>query len=255
MPRSVPANPPNVNAARQARVICETRTALNTPPDLAQNGIPLWRRAAVWPVAVLIRMWWRTIRVSLPAKDLAVVSLQGEPTLFVLWHNRLFMAADIVRRYRAGHPLYSLISASKDGAWLNALFSALGLRTVRGSSSRLGREAASDLLEVLGAGNDVGITPDGPRGPLYEMKPGAFVVARRARTRVVLAGMDFESSWRMASWDGFHVPRPFSRVHLRFETVDAGQLDDRDEAAQLLGGRLAEMNPDRIPAPPVRRRA
>ena len=251
----MPANYPRVNAARQARVICETSAALNTPLDTPAQGVPLWKRAAVLPAAVLIRLWWRTIRVQLPDRDLAVVSLRGEPTLFVLWHNRLFMAADVVRRYRAGQPLYSLISASKDGAWLTAFFSALGLRTVRGSSSRLGREAASDLLEVLRAGNDVGITPDGPRGPVYEMKPGAFVVARRARTRVVLAGMDFESSWRMASWDGFHVPRPFSRVHMRFEVVDAGQLDDREEAAQQLGRRLAEMNPDRTPAPPVRRRA
>jgi lysophospholipid acyltransferase (LPLAT)-like uncharacterized protein len=200
-------------------------------------------------------MWWRTIRISLPPEDLAVISHQGEPTLFVLWHNRLFLAADVARLYRGGHPLYSLISASKDGAWLAALFSALGLRAVRGSSSRLGREATSDLLEVLRSGCDVGITPDGPRGPVYEMKPGAFVVARRARTRVVLVGMDFESSWRMASWDGFHVPKPFSQVHMRFETVDAGQLDDRDDAAQQLGGRLAEMNPDRRPAPPVRRQA
>lgn len=255
MPRSVPAKPPPVNAARQARFICETRTALNTTPDLTQIGIPLWRRAAVWPVAVLIRLWWKTLRVSLPAEDLAVISLQGEPTLFVLWHNRLFMAADIVRRYRSGHPLYSLISASKDGAWLAALFSALGLRAVRGSSSRLGREAASDLLEALRSGCDVGITPDGPRGPVYGMKPGAFVVAKRARTRAVLVGMDFESSWRMASWDGFHVPRPFSRVHMRFETVDVGQLDDRGEAALQLGRRLAQMNPDRIAAPAVRSRA
>ncbi len=255
MPRSVHANSPRVNAARQARVICETRTALNTPTDSPSRGVPLWKRAAVWPAAFVIRLWWRTLKVQLPDKDLAVISFRGEPTLFILWHNRLFMAADVVRRYRADQPLYSLISASKDGAWLTAFFSALGLRTVRGSSSKLGREAASDLLEVLRAGNDVGITPDGPRGPVYEMKPGAFVVAKRSRTRVVLAGMDFESSWRMASWDGFHVPRPFSRVHMRFETVDAGQLDDRDEAAQQLGSRLAEMNPDRVPAPPVRRRA
>jgi lysophospholipid acyltransferase (LPLAT)-like uncharacterized protein len=254
MHRSVHANPPRVNAARQACINCETRAALNTPPETPSNGIPLWRRAAVWPVAAVIQLWWMTIRVQMPDEDLKVVTHQGEPTLFILWHNRLFMAADVVRRYRAGHPLYSLISASSDGAWLAALFSALGLRAVRGSSSRLGREATSDLLEVLRAGSDVGITPDGPRGPAYEMKPGAFVVARRARTRVVLTGMDFESSWRLASWDGFHIPHPFSRVHMRFVTVDAIELDDRDEAARQLGRRLVELNPDRSPAP-VRRRA
>jgi lysophospholipid acyltransferase (LPLAT)-like uncharacterized protein len=194
------------------------------------------------------------MRVSIPAEDRKVVSQLGEPTIFILWHNRLFMAADVVRRYRSGHPLYSLISASNDGAWLAALFSALGVRAVRGSSSRLGREAATDLLEVLAAGCDVGITPDGPRGPAYEMKPGALVVARRARTRVVLAGMDFESSWRLSSWDGFHIPKPFSRIHMRFQIAAPGELEDRDEAALELGRRLVGLNPDRTGAP-VRKRA
>jgi lysophospholipid acyltransferase (LPLAT)-like uncharacterized protein len=254
MHRSVPAKRPLVNAARQACVICETRTTLNTSPESPPDAIPLWRRVAVWPFAALIRIWWMTLRVEIAPEDLRVVSLQGEPTIFVLWHNRLFMAAWMIRTYRGGHPLYSLISASNDGAWLTALFSSLGVRAVRGSSSRLGREAVNDLMEVLRQGFDVGITPDGPRGPMYEMKPGALVVARRGRTRVVLIGADFESSWRTASWDGFHIPKPFSRVHLRYVEAGLDEANDRDEAALDLGRRLAEVNPDRVPAP-VRNRA
>src|SRR5580700_7325056 len=110
MHRSVPANPPLVNAARQARVNCETRAALNSPPDSPPDAIPLWRRAAIWPVAMIVRLWWLTLRVTVPDEDLRVITLQGEPTLFVQWHNRLFLTADIVRRYRGGHPIYSMIS-------------------------------------------------------------------------------------------------------------------------------------------------
>jgi lysophospholipid acyltransferase (LPLAT)-like uncharacterized protein len=229
------------------------KSTLKTPPETQAPGNALWRRIAVWPLSALIRLWWRTIRVRIPAEDLKIVSHQGEPTIFVLWHNRLFMAADVVRRFRSGHPLYSLISASKDGAWLTALFMNLGLRVVRGSSSRGGREAANDLLEVIRAGHDVGITPDGPRGPCYHMKPGALVVARRARVRVVLSGFDFESSWRLATWDGLHVPKPFSLVHMRCVVAEPIELDDRDEAARELGLRLVELNPDRTQTP-VRRR-
>jgi lysophospholipid acyltransferase (LPLAT)-like uncharacterized protein len=214
----------------------------------------MWRRAAIWPLAAAVRLWWLTLRVTVPAADLGVIEHQGEPTLFIQWHNRLFLTADIVRRYRGGHPIYSMISASGDGAWLAAFFSSMGLRAVRGSSSRLGREAATAMVEALRNGCDAGITPDGPRGPAYEMKPGALIVARRARTRVVLVGIDFESSWRLSSWDGFHLPKPFSRVHMRFETAQPAELEDREEAARLLGTRLREMNPDRKPAP-VRRTA
>jgi lysophospholipid acyltransferase (LPLAT)-like uncharacterized protein len=253
MPRSVPANPRLVNAARHACGICETRAPLKTSPETHVHGTKLWRRIAVWPLSALMRLWWRTIRVHISEEDRRVVTHQGEPTIFVLWHNRLFMAADVVRLFRSGRPLYSLISASKDGAWLTAFFTNLGLRVVRGSSSRRGRQAAADLLDVVRAGHDVGITPDGPRGPCYQMKPGALIVARRARIRIVLAGFDFESSWRMPSWDGFHVPKPFSVVRMRFVAAEPMDVEDRDEAALELGRQLAELNPDRKPAP-VRRR-
>jgi lysophospholipid acyltransferase (LPLAT)-like uncharacterized protein len=194
-----------------------------------------------------------TLRVSIPEEDRRVVALQGQPTIFILWHNRLFIAAELARRFRGGHPMCGLISASRDGGWLSAFYSASGVKVIRGSSSRLGREGAAALIEELRSGSDAGITPDGPRGPVYEMKPGALTVARRAHSRVVLAGIDFESSWRMASWDGFHLPKPFSRVHVRIIEVAADEMDDRDEAARKLGGRLAEINPDRTSAP-VRRR-
>jgi lysophospholipid acyltransferase (LPLAT)-like uncharacterized protein len=254
MPRSVPAKHAFVNAARQARAICETSAALNTPPERHLHGLPLWRRAAVWPLAAAVRLWSSTLRFSMSAEDLHNVTQTAQPTLYILWHNRLFVIAEMVRRYRGGRPTYALISASRDGAWLSAFFSSAGLKPVRGSSSRLGREAVTALVEELRAGNDVGITPDGPRGPAYELKPGALVVARRARTRVMLVGMDFESSWRLPSWDGFYLPKPFSRVHVRCAVLGSDALKDRDEAARQLGERLAEINPDRKPAP-VRRRA
>jgi len=254
MARSVPAKPGFVNAARQARVICETRAALNTPPETHVHRLPLWWRAAVWPLAAIVRLWSMTLRIAIGPEDLRNITLRGEPIIFVLWHNRLFVSFEIVRRYRRGHPLFGLVSASRDGAWMSAFLSRGGVNAVRGSSSSLGREAATALVEELRAGNDVAITPDGPRGPAYELKPGALIVARRAGTKVMLVGIDFESSWRLPSWDGFHLPKPFSRIHLRCVPVGPGALENPDEAALQLGGRLAEINPDRKPAP-VRRRA
>jgi lysophospholipid acyltransferase (LPLAT)-like uncharacterized protein len=238
---------------RRASFAREERT-LNTPQDKHVYGISLWRRAAVWPLAAVMRLWAMTIRVKIVAGDAGVVRHTGEPTIFILWHNRLFMAAEYVRRYRTGQPIYGLVSASRDGAWLAAYYSVVGLRAVRGSSSRLGREAAATLVDVLRAGNDIGITPDGPRGPMYDIKPGAVIVARRARARVVIVGMDFESAWRLPSWDGFYIPKPFSRIYMRFEVFGVDRLLDRDEGLRAIAGHLVEMNPDRMPAP-VRKRA
>jgi lysophospholipid acyltransferase (LPLAT)-like uncharacterized protein len=208
----------------------------------------------MWPLSLVLRLWWSTIRMEMAPADLAVITRQGHPILFVLWHNRLFMTPEIVRRFRGGHPLYGLISASKDGDWLAALFTSVGLGAIRGSSSRFGREAVGAVVEALNSGRDVGITPDGPRGPLYVMKPGALVFGRRTSASVALVGMDFGSAWRLRSWDGFYLPRPFSRIQMRFEFADVAGLDGSENAARSLAARLSAMNPDRTSVA-VRRKA
>jgi len=199
----------------------------------------------MWPFALLLKLWGRTLRFETTPEDFANYTKRDVPVAIVLWHNRLFLAAEIVRRFRQGRPAYALVSASQDGAWLTAFFSLVGMRTVRGSSSRLGREAASDLVEVMRAGHDIGITPDGPRGPCYEMKPGAIIVPRRTGAPLLLVGAEFTSAWRLGSWDRFCLPRPFSRVRMRCEVIANDQLADRDAAAARIQARLLALNPDK----------
>lgn len=199
----------------------------------------------LWPAAALLRLWGRSLRFELDANDLRNVTKRDVPVAFVVWHNRLFLTPEIFRRYRGRRPLIALISASGDGAWLAAFFSLIGMRAARGSSSRLGREAATALVDAQRAGYDIGITPDGPRGPCYDLKPGAIIVPRRTGSPLLLIGGDFSSAWRLRSWDGFYLPKPFSRVRLRCELVLADQLADRDAAFALVRDRMLALNPDR----------
>jgi lysophospholipid acyltransferase (LPLAT)-like uncharacterized protein len=203
-----------------------------------------WRRALLWPAGLLLRLWGRSLRFKVTPEDWERYTKRDEPVAIILWHNRLFLAAEIVRRFRTGRPAYALVSASQDGAWLTAFFQLAGLRAVRGSSSRLGREAATALVDTLRAGHDVGITPDGPRGPCYEFKPGAIIVARRTRAPLLLVGAEFTAAWRLRSWDRFCLPRPFSRVRMRCEIIPAAALADRDEAIVQVRERLVALNPD-----------
>ncbi len=214
-------------------------------PTATVHEIAGWRRVLLWPFGLLVRLWGLSLRFDLTPADWAAYRKCDVPVAMVLWHNRLFLAAEIVRRFRAGRIPYALVSASQDGAWLSAFFSLAGLKTVRGSSSRLGREAATALVDTLRAGHDIGITPDGPRGPRYEVKPGSVIVARRTRAPLLLIGGEFEAAWQLRSWDRFCVPQPFSRVRMRCEVVLPDQLADRDAAVALLQARLAALNPDR----------
>lgn len=216
-----------------------------TPDDMGPHEVSGWRSLVLWPLGLLARLWTRTLRFEIAPEERRLFERRDAPLAFVLWHNRLFLVAEFHRRYRGGRPVYGLVSASRDGAWLAAFFSLVGMRAVRGSSSRLGREGASALVRVLREGHDVGITPDGPRGPCYDFKPGALVVARRAGARVLLLGGEFEAAWRLRSWDGFYLPRPFSRVRVRCEDVGPDALADLEAAAARAAARLLEINPDR----------
>ena len=199
----------------------------------------------MWPFAILVRFWGMTLRFEISPEDVVTFSKRDVPVAFVLWHNRLFLASEIHRRYRHHRLLYALISASKDGAWLEAFFSMVGgMGAARGSSSRLGREAANALVEVQRDGHDIGITPDGPRGPCYDFKPGAVIVPRRTGAPLLLVGGEFTRAWRMRSWDRFYLPLPFSRVCMRCEVITPDQLADRDAAVALIQERLRVINPD-----------
>jgi len=262
--RSAPS--PHRNFRLAACVLCATTEVLNPPsnhpPDApvvtpvdptpaGAHAIAGWRRAALWPLALMMKLWGRSLRFETTPDDLRAFTKNDEPVAIVLWHNRLFLSAEIVRRYRQGRPAYALVSASQDGAWLSAFFSLAGMRTVRGSSSRLGREAASALVEVLRAGLDIGITPDGPRGPCYDFKPGALIVARRTKTPLLLIGAEFESAWQLRSWDRFYLPKPFSRVRMRCQHVPAAELSQREAAAAAIAVRLLSINPDAMPSAPA----
>ena len=236
-----PQQPPRLNPSPA------NSAPLSAPTDAKPevHGIAGWRSLVLWPFGLLVRLWGRSLRFDLTPEDLRSYEKRDQPIALVLWHNRLFLSAEIFRRFRGGRPAYALISSSRDGAWLAAFFQLAGLRAVRGSSSRLGREAASALVETLREGHDIGITPDGPRGPCYELKAGALIVTRRTQTPLLLIGAEFESAWRVKSWDKFYVPKPFSRVRMRGEIVPASALADRDTAAEAIRARLLEINPDR----------
>jgi lysophospholipid acyltransferase (LPLAT)-like uncharacterized protein len=201
-----------------------------------------WKLVLAHVAGLLMRLWVATLRITIDEPSRKRLSAMQGPTLFVLWHNRLFIAGHLARTYRAGRPLHALISTSNDGAWLTAFFATMGLKAVRGSSSKGGREAVTELLQVLRDGGDAGITPDGPRGPIYVAKPGALLLARRSGALIAMLGVDYEAAWRLRSWDGFVLPRPFSRVHLTIRPYVFCMADEAEELARF-NAALCAINP------------
>ena len=216
------------------------------------NEVAGWRLLVLFPLAFLMRLWCATLRFRFPDESSRqAVEDTSKPLVCLFWHNRLFIAAEAYRRFRSKRRMFGLVSASKDGAWLAGFFKLIGIGAIRGSSSYGGTQAIRDLISALNDGHDITITPDGPRGPLYELKPGAFLVARKSQAPLLLGSCSFSSAWRLKSWDGFYLPKPFSTVTFHCKCYDS--LDTLLEkypetgGAQLLKQELMSMTHDDDP--------
>lgn len=173
------------------------------------------------------RGWWLRWLVALVGTTVryrvvdphGVLGLAGrEPVIFVFWHNRIFLMPHLFRRYwrrRGRDRVAVLISRSRDGQLLADVLAAFRLRCVRGSSSRGGAEALRELSQLVREGFDVGITPDGPRGPRYVLQPGCVRLAELTGAPLVPVGYVLTRKITLRSWDAFQIPVPFARCEVR----------------------------------------
>ncbi len=176
-----------------------------------------WRGRALIEFGVgLFRLWARTLRfrVEDPANILA--ASRDQAFILAVWHNRLLLLPPVFSLCFPHRHNVGLISASSDGDVVSILVERFGHGTVRGSTSRKGVIALRQLVDALAAGTNVLITPDGPRGPLYEVGQGVIFLAQKSGAAVVPMHMEYSSTWRLKSWDRFFVPRPFSKVRIIF---------------------------------------
>jgi len=196
-----------------------------------------WR--ARWLIAVgfrLLQIWARTLRYEIDDRLGVVGKPINENYIAALWHNRLLLISYVLKRFTPHRPGAGLISASRDGDLVTDLTERFGFDVVRGSSSRLGASAILELTAVLASGRDVLITPDGPRGPAYDLGPGIIFLAQKSGAAVVPINMEYSAYWRVKSWDKFILPRPFSKVRVIFgqpHHVKSTSTDDEFEAERL----------------------
>jgi len=156
--------------------------------------------AASWRVELQHEDRWRPIY---EARRPHVYLLWHEALLPLLWHHRDQGVAIVV-------------SAAREGRYLADFATSLGYRALYGSSTRGGARALLAAVRELRAGRAVAFTPDGPRGPRRELKPGVIAAAQRGAAVVVPVHAESDRSWRLHSWDRMMIPKPFARVRISY---------------------------------------
>ena len=121
--------------------------------------------------------------------------------IYASWHQRFFPGITLFARRK---PISIMISRSRDGEIISRIVRLLGWYPVRGSSSKGGSQALRKIKKLVRKGYKVGHIVDGPTGPFGVVKPGLLII------------ISAEKKWIFNSWDRFIIPKPFSRVIIRF---------------------------------------
>jgi lysophospholipid acyltransferase (LPLAT)-like uncharacterized protein len=163
--------------------------------------------ALVW---AFIRFVYLTGRVTLEIDPAAQAYMRGgKNAVFAFWHARMMVMPMICP---PGRRMHVMISGHHDGLIIARAMRFFGFGIVQGSSRRGGREAARGAIEALERGDNVSITPDGPKGPAMKVQPGAAAIARNTGLPVIPVAFAARPCRRFRSWDRFVVALPFSRI-------------------------------------------
>ncbi len=160
---------------------------------------------------------------------------RGQHFIYALWHNRQVFFTYSHRGERAS----VMVSRSRDGEMIVKVMELSRIRASRGSSSRDSRAAIRDMMQLVREGWDLGITPDGPKGPVYEAKSGTPFLARKLGIPILPITNAMSNRLTLKSWDKFIVPLPFSRAVVRSGApIEVGPDDDLEAKAAELKASL-----------------
>ncbi|MEY2545408.1 MAG: hypothetical protein QOG48_525 [Verrucomicrobiota bacterium] len=189
----------------------------------------------------LFRLYIATLRITLDDRGGAASWPKTRRIIGSLWHNRLLLIPHVCAKFLPQRPDgAALISASRDGAIIADVVQRYGFEPVRGSSSRRGSSALLQLADIVASGRDPLITPDGPRGPAYELGGGIIFLAQKTGVPVIPMHMEYSRYWRVKSWDRFFIPKPFSKVRVIFGLPHHVRSTTTEDEFQAERARLQE---------------
>lgn len=166
-------------------------------------------------IAWIMRAIGMTIRWEI--RDVAgVFDSKRQGLIWGFWHNRLFLFPWTHQEWFPNIPGTILTSPSGDGQIIADVCESFGIQAARGSSSKpeKGMSALMTLAAKVREGHEIGITPDGPRGPIYTVQPGIVKLAQLTGVPIIPAHLHYSHFIQFKTWDKFMLPLPFAKVTL-----------------------------------------
>ena len=183
-----------------------------------------------WLIAIIMRGVGLTLRWRVKDYSGVTEGLVERPLILAFWHNQIFGMTLFYKKFLRQRHATVLTSSSRDGDVLTAVVGQFGYDAIRGSSNKRSTAVLREIVTFLkeGNGDDIVITPDGPRGPAYKLQAGVIKVSQLTGVPVLPIRLRYSKAISLKTWDRFRIPWPFSRVDVVLEKLQSyPDLPDR----------------------------
>lgn len=168
-----------------------------------------------------------------------ITAVSEEQHVCVCWHGELFMSPQAYRDIHKKHPASAIISQHFDGALMAGTLNIFGIKPLRGSSRKGAQKVLLQAFRSIKQGEEVLITPDGPKGPRHTVNDGAIGLALKSKLPIFVINFTAQRFWQLNSWDKFVIPKPFSKVDFYIQSISLEGME-LGEAKEYLHAKMLE---------------
>jgi lysophospholipid acyltransferase (LPLAT)-like uncharacterized protein len=210
---------------------------MTTEKRKVEKGNRLWFKMVLFLVPRLVTGYFRlvdlTSRKIFLNREYEDQICKKRPFACACFHGTMLFPVYYCRRY----PGVVMVSRSWDGEVIDRSIRRMGYDTTRGSSSRGGKEALWEMIDIINERKYCsGLAVDAPRGPSRQVKIGIVVVAKETGQPVVPMVSWATRQIQFKSWDSMILPLPFSTIVIAFgkpTDVPAGLGNEEYENLRL----------------------
>ncbi|RUM64316.1 MAG: hypothetical protein DSZ04_02655 [Sulfurimonas sp.] len=183
----------------------------------------------------IIRLLYYTNKIKFHSPD----TITETSVIFACWHGELLMLPYFYKHYRKNPRVKALISPHFDGKLIAKTINFFGFDSLSGSSDKSPARVLIQAIKSLKEGYDIGITPDGPKGPRHNMADGIIIMAQKTSAKILLVEIKPTKYWKLNSWDKFVIPKPFGTIHYYSSSeIDVSTLSIEEARTLLQEGLL-----------------
>lgn len=163
---------------------------------------------------------------------------EKEPFITCMWHGDLLGQIYNYHNFRDNGTIKAIISESRDGETIARLAAMFKIWSIRGSSSKGGARVIIKALKELKIGNDIAISPDGPRGPRFSIADGIVIISQKSGRKIRCFNTIPSRYWQMNSWDRFVLPKPFGKIDFYISEAFSIEGLEVEEAKALIKNKM-----------------